>query len=166
MIRGNSLPSCAATVRSACCIPVRPASVEKSVNGSLRNSGSAMSLLRILPPVSSGGLQLLSIRRMRDPRKNGWISGNLVTVRRWLGVPLALAAPSAPDLPAGLPLPPCGWSVTIYEFTACDQVADCAAALGGTRSPPPQVGPTSHDTNPGGAGGGAAKRLEASRGRR
>src|SRR5206468_6187746 len=30
-----------------------------------------------------------------------------------------------------------------YEFTACDQVADCTAALGGTRSPPPQAGPTS-----------------------
>src|SRR5438552_11032059 len=38
--------------------------------------------------------------------------------------------------------PACGQSVTIYEFTACDQAADCAAALGGTRSPPPQAGPT------------------------
>src|SRR2546430_8912560 len=62
--------------------------------------------------------------------------------------------------------PACGQSVTIYEFTACDRVADCAAALGGTRSPPPQAGPTLHDTNPGGAGGGTADRLGARRGRR
>src|SRR5436309_7580576 len=80
MIRGNSLPICAATVRSASCIAVRPASAEKSVNGSLRNSGSAMGLLQVLPPVPCGGLQRLSIRRMRDRRKDGWIQGNLVTV--------------------------------------------------------------------------------------
>src|SRR3989442_5103264 len=46
MTSGTSLPSCAATVRSACCIAVRPASVEKSVNGSLWNSGSAIAHLR------------------------------------------------------------------------------------------------------------------------
>src|SRR5437867_11673693 len=94
MIRGNSLPSCAATVRSACCIPVRPASVEKSVNGSLRNSGSAMSLLRVLPPVPCGGLQLLSIRRMRDRRKDGWVSGNLVPVGGGSGFPSAQRPPT------------------------------------------------------------------------
>jgi len=51
--------------------------------------------------------------------------------------PFALAAPSAPDWPAGLLLHACDLVATPYEFTACDQVADCAAALGGTRSPPP-----------------------------
>src|SRR5213592_268464 len=80
MIRGNSLPICAATVRSASCIAVRPASAEKSVNGSLRNSGSAMGLLQVLTPEPCGGLQRLSIRRMRDRRKDGGIQGNLVTV--------------------------------------------------------------------------------------
>src|SRR2546426_288523 len=59
MTSGNSLPSCAATVRRACCIAVRPASAEKSVNGSLWNSGSAIAHLRgkfasIIGPATDG----------------------------------------------------------------------------------------------------------------
>src|SRR5881628_1900788 len=52
--------------------------------------------------------------------------------RLWLGAPPRFAAPSAPDLNAGLQLPVCGLSVAALEFTTCDQVADCAAALEGS----------------------------------
>ena len=83
-------------------------------------------------------------RRLTPPSSHRWRTSHKATPGGGgSGFPLALAAPSAPDRHAGLPLPPYGWSVTIYEFTACDQVADCAAALGGTRSPPPQAGPAS-----------------------
>jgi hypothetical protein len=47
-----------------------------------------------------------------------------------VGLPRS-AAPSAPDLLAGLPLALCGLSTAPCEFTACDQDADCTAALEG-----------------------------------
>src|SRR5438093_12245043 len=103
--------------------------------------------------------------------------------RRWLGAPPRSAAPSAPDLNAGLSIPVCGLSVGAYEFTACDQGADCAAALEGSPlSPREMTGPFRGDPDSSaaagvkvtlttrrsgaGAGGGAAERLEASRRRR
>src|SRR5438034_10907633 len=104
MIRGNSLPICAATVRSASCIAVRPASAEKSVNGSLRNSGSAMGLLQVLPPVPCGGLQRLSIRRIQSITKY-WICYRvLVHGERTSAATTLIAAPPTPVLVANLHL--------------------------------------------------------------
>src|SRR5947208_8386677 len=104
MIRGNSLPICAATVRSASCIAVRPASAEKSVNGSLRNSGSAISLLRVLPPVPCGGFQLLSIRRIQSITKYWICYGVLVHGERTSAATTLIAAPPTPVLVANLHL--------------------------------------------------------------
>jgi len=57
-------------------------------------------------------------------------------------------------------------SVAALEFTACDQVANCAAALEGSPLARRQQGHIAPETIRDGAGGGAAERLEASRRRR
>src|SRR2546427_13002518 len=35
-------------------------------------------------------------------------------------------------------VPPLPWAAAAYEFTACDQEADCTAALVGAHPPPPE----------------------------
>src|SRR5881397_4070621 len=132
---------------------------------------------RRLVPLANPAVHLT----LRDPLWPQDPRNDLTSRRLWLGAPPRFAAPSAPDRPAGLPLPICGLSVAALEFTACDQVANCAAALEGSPLPPREMtrpfrgdpdiarrqqGHIAPETIRDGAGGGAAERLEASRGRR
>src|SRR5207247_8156800 len=77
---------------------------------------------------SQGDLRDRLHREVRDPA----LRHHMTSRRLWLGAPPRFAAPSAPELTAGLPLPDLRLLVTAYEFTACDHDADCAAALEGS----------------------------------
>src|SRR5438552_1279501 len=82
------------------------------------------------------------------------------------GFPLALAAPSAPDRLAGL-TPPCLRPVC-HNLRAHGLPPGCRLRSCARRNPLAAAASRAdfHDSNPGGAGGGAAERLEASRRRR
>src|SRR5437899_7642107 len=77
---------------------------------------------------SQGDLRSRLHREVRDPA----LRHHVTSRRLWLGAPPRFAAPSAPDLIAGLPVPDLRLLVTAYEFKACDHDADCAAALEGS----------------------------------
>src|SRR5438093_8823284 len=84
---------------------------------------------------SQGDLRDRLHREVRDPA----LRHHMTSRRLWLGAPPRFAAPSAPELTAGLPLPDLRLLVTAYEFTACDHDADCAAALEGSPLPPREM---------------------------
>jgi len=64
--------------------------------------------------------------------------------RRWLGTPPRSATPSAPDPVQASRSPPATLSAAAYEFTPCDQGADCVAALVGSPLAPAGVSPGLH----------------------